>query len=71
MIENKEKPFKIGFYFIRDSKRRFDYVNICQLPLDLMVKYNWIKDDNMQEVIPFFLGYEIDKERAGVIIKVL
>lgn len=66
-----KKPYKVGFYFIRDSKRRFDYINICQLPCDLMVKYGWIDDDNADEIIPVFLGYEVNKEHAGVIISLL
>lgn len=70
LIENKNKPLKIGFYFIRDSRRKFDYHNICQLPFDLMVKHKWIVDDNSDEVIPKFLGYEVDKDKCGVIISI-
>lgn len=68
MIKGTSKPYYIGFYFIRDSKRKFDYVNIAQLPLDLMVKYGWIEDDNCTEIIPVFKGYEINKDNSGVII---
>lgn len=67
-IKDLEKPLKIGFYFIRDSKRKFDFVNVAQLPLDLMQEHGWIPDDCMTEVIPSFLGYEVDKEKAGVYI---
>lgn len=66
-----KKPLKIGFYFIRDSKRKFDFVNLAQLPLDLMQEYGWIPDDCMTEVIPVFLGYKVDKEKAGVEISIL
>lgn len=69
--KNLEKPLKIGFYFIRDSKRKFDFVNLAQLPLDLMQEYGWIPDDCMTEVIPVFLGFEVDKEKAGVEISIL
>lgn len=71
MIKNKTKPLKIGFYFIRNSKRKFDFVNVAQLPLDLMQEYKWIDDDCMIEIVPFFLGYHVDKENAGVEITVL
>ncbi|MBR8748712.1 hypothetical protein IX317_000371 [Fusobacterium sp. DD29] len=71
LISGKEKPYKIGFYFIRSTKRKFDYINACQLPCDLMTKHKWIEDDNCDEIIPVFLGYKVDKETAGVIIKVL
>lgn len=71
MLKNKEKPYKIGFYFIRDSKRKFDLINAAQLPCDLMVKYGWIDDDDANNIVPVFLGYEVDKEGAGVEISVL
>lgn len=71
MIKGKEKPYKVGFYFIRDSRRAFDYINALQLPLDLMQDFAWIDDDNMENVIPIILGYEVDKENTGVRIEVL
>ena len=70
-LQDKEKPYKIGFYFVRDSKRKFDYINACQLPCDLMVKHGWIDDDNCDEIIPVFLGYKVDTKGAGVTITVL
>lgn len=71
MIKGKEKPYRIRFYFIRDSKRKFDYINAAQLPLDLMQDYGWIDDDDVNSVIPVFLGYEVDKENPGVRIEIL
>ena len=71
MIKGKEKPYRIGFYFIRDSKRKFDYINAAQLPLDLMQEFGWIEDDDTTNVIPVFLGYEVDKENTGVRIEIL
>lgn len=70
MIKGKEKPYLIKFYFVRDSKRKFDYINACQLPCDLMVKYGWIEDDNTTQIIPYFVGYEVDKNKAGVYIDI-
>ena len=71
MLKGKEKPYKVELYFIRDSKRKFDYINAAQLPLDLMQDYGWIDDDNVNNVIPVFLGYEVDKENPGVRIEIL
>ena len=71
LLKGKEKPYKIGFYFIRDTRRKFDYINAAQLPCDLMTQHGWIDDDNCSEIIPVFLGHEVNKEKAGVIIKVL
>ena len=70
-LKSKAKPYKIGFYFVRDSRRRFDYININQIVQDLMVQHGWIDDDNCEELIPVFLGYEIDKNNPGVRIEVL
>lgn len=71
MIKDKEKPYKIELYFIRDSKRRFDYINATQIIFDLMQEYGYIEDDDSQNIIPVFKGFEVDKARAGVEIEVL
>jgi len=64
-----KKPMNVGLYFIRDSKRRFDYINACQIVADLMVKYGWVEDDSADFFVPVFLGYHTDKKQAGVKIK--
>ena len=71
MLENKEKPYRIELYFIRDSRRRFDYINAAQIIFDLMQEYGYIEDDDSTNVIPIFKGFEVDKVRAGVEIRVL
>lgn len=72
----KELPLEIGFHFIRDSKRKFDFHNIVQVVLDLMTAHDIIIDDNMDCVIPFALKmdskfYSVDKENPGVWIKII
>lgn len=71
MIQGLSKPYRIGLFFVRDSKRRFDANNASQILTDLMKKNGWIEDDNMNEVWPVFLGFEINKEKPGVYISVL
>lgn len=71
MLENKEKPYKIELYFVRDSRRRFDYINAAQIVFDLMQEYGYIDDDDSTNIIPVFKGFEVDKGRAGVEIEVL
>ena len=71
MTKDLDKPLHISFYFIRNSRRKFDYINPAQTVQDLMVKYGWIEDDDIHNLVPHFHGYEVDKENAGVIIKVL
>ena len=71
LIKDKELPYKISFKFIRGSKHKFDYINPAQTVQDLMVKYEWIEDDNMTFIIPFFEPFEYNKKQPGVIIKIL
>ena len=62
---------QIELYFIRDSKRKFDYINAAQIVFDLMQEYGYIEDDDSTNIIPVFKGFEVDKSRAGVEIEVL
>ena len=64
-------PYEISFKFVRNSHRRFDYVNPLQTVLDLMVEHGWLLDDNADIVIPVFLPYAYDKENPGVYITIL
>lgn len=70
-LKTKTPPYKISFTFLRGSRHKFDYINAAQLPLDLMVDYGWIEDDNADVVIPVFEPYEYDKNSPGVIIEIL
>jgi hypothetical protein len=71
LIEDKEFPIRVEFTFIRDSRRKFDYVNPLQTIQDAMVKHGWIPDDNCDIIIPSFGLYKVDKENSGVWLKVL
>jgi Holliday junction resolvase RusA-like endonuclease len=68
-------PCKMSFHFIRDSRRKFDFVNAVQIVCDLLVAHQVIEDDNMDYLIPMPLSvdgrwYSVDKEGAGVIIEI-
>jgi hypothetical protein len=67
-IKVKEFPLSISLYFIRDSKRKFDYINISQIVFDLMQDYEWLEDDSMDYIVPSFEGYHVDKKNCGVYI---
>ena len=71
MLENKEKPYRVELYFIRDTRKRFDYINAAQIIFDLMQEYEYIEDDDSTNVTPVFKGFEVDKARAGVEIRVI
>jgi len=70
---DRSSPIIVKFHFVRDSRRKFDFHNVCQIVLDLMVAHDVIEDDNMDYIIPvpmYYNGgwYSIDKESPGVYI---
>ncbi len=76
MLAHKNRPYLIGFHFVRDSNRRFDFCNAVQIIQDLMVKYGWIEDDNCSVMFPLPLQinglfYTVDKNNPGVYISVI
>ena len=75
LMKGKKEPFDIGFHFVRDSKRDFDFNNATQIIQDLMVAHDIIEDDNMRYFLPYPLkinnkAYTVDKENCGVYIKI-
>lgn len=71
LISGKEPPYHIEFTFVRDRDNDWDYTNIAQIVQDLMVKNSWIPDDNYHYLKPFFGDPILDREKPGVIIRVL
>lgn len=64
--KNLEFPYEIEFFFYRDSKRKFDYINVLQIIADLLQKAEYLKDDDAYHFIPIFKGFEVTtKEKAG------
>ncbi len=64
------KPLRVEFQFVRDSRRKFDYINPAQSVQDLMVEYGWIDDDNCDEIVPVFEPYKYDPSGSGVFISI-
>ena len=81
MLEGKEKPYKVAFFFVRDSKRKFDFVNVVQTCQDIMCEYSWLEDDCIDIMLPVPVPeldpiygtrwYAVDKDKPGVYISVL
>ena len=69
-LKKHKPPYTISIKFIRNSKRKFDYVNPLQTVQDLMVKYHWIEDDNANFLLPVFETYEYNKVKPGVLITI-
>jgi len=60
-------PLTAYFKFFRKTKRRFDYNNLSQGPLDLLAEAGIIKDDDMNHIIPnFSAGWIVDKQNPRV-----
>ena len=70
-VKQFDAPIVIHFKFYRKSRRKFDYVNPLQTVQDLMVKYDWLEDDSSDHLLPVFDTYEYNKEKPGVLIKIL
>ena len=68
MIKGKETPYRLHFKIYRQTKRRFDYVNIVQGILDSLVKSGLLEDDNADILIPVFEPYEVDKNNPRTIL---
>jgi hypothetical protein len=70
LLEEVEKPYYIEFYFVRNSKRKFDFNNANHTVTDLMVKYGWIDDDDCSEMLPIpnlhGATHHVDKNNPGV-----
>ena len=76
LFDGAKFPAIIGFHFVRDSNRDFDFNNANQLILDLLTAFDIIPDDSMRYVIPQCMVidgkfYTVDKENPGVFISIL
>jgi len=70
-LEQKDTPHTISFYFVRDSRRKFDFHNAVQIVADLLVAHRVIFDDDIDNFIPMPIKidgkyYHIDKQKPGV-----
>lgn len=76
LFKDREFPITIGFHFVRNSKHKFDFGNVCQILLDLFTAYDIIPDDNMDYVVPQCTwiekkAYSYDKSFPGVYISIV
>lgn len=72
IIAGKKTPLYVEFIFLRSTKQKWDYNNLTECPQDLMQECGWIDDDDTTIMFPFPPpppGFLIDKNNAGVIIK--
>lgn len=85
-LENKRFPLLLGFHFIRDSKRKFDFGNATEIIFDLLTAHDIIPDDNISYIIPSIMSvdgvlpsisnmreiewYSVNKEKPGVYLNI-
>ena len=72
-LSTRKTPYEISLFFIRNSKRKFDWINAAQIICDLLTAHGVIQDDNMDYLIPIPIQvagswYTVDTERPGCII---
>lgn len=66
MTAGQDYPYSVVFYFIRATKRKWDFANLVQGVADAMVKAGYIPDDDVSHFIPVYGGHEVDKNNPGV-----
>ena len=62
-------PLRASFHFYRKTRHRFDYINLAQGPLDLLVEAGIINEDDMHHIIPGDFSWSVDKNNPRTIIK--
>ena len=75
-LEENDFPIVVGFHFVRGTRHKWDFTNIVQICADLMFKYKWMPDDNMDYFVPQCLEmdnkyYSYSKDEPGVFIKII
>jgi hypothetical protein len=86
MLKNKDFPVLIGFHFVRESKRLFDFGNATEILFDLLTAHDIIPDDSVKYIFPSVMTkegilptkenfhqhewYSVDKDNPGVYITI-
>lgn len=75
LFKDVQYPCELGLHFVRDKKTKFDFINISQIIMDILVAFDIIPDDNMDYIIPYAhvidnRYYTVDKLNPGVYIVV-
>jgi hypothetical protein len=69
-------PVFVRFYFVRDSKRKFDVINSMAIICDLLVAHEVLDDDDADNMVPAVemrngKCYHVDKTAPGVWLEFL
>lgn len=74
-----EYPVFLGFFFVRQFQREFDFVNVKQLPLDLMqtkiskgvILWKGLPDDSASYVVTLDMGRKKDPDNPSTTVYLL
>lgn len=75
-FEDAPQPLVLGFNFVRDTQRKFDFINACQIVCDLLVAHRFVDDDDMKHLVPMPMMvngsyYSVCKDRPGVWLEII
>jgi hypothetical protein len=75
-FDDIQVPVIVKFFFVRDSKRMFDFHNAVQIIADLLIAHGYIEDDNMDYFIPVPMmsggkWYSVNPSDPGVWLKIV
>lgn len=65
---NLEFPCFLLFFFYRQRKNRFDYVNVIQSVQDFLVEEKLFPDDSTEFMLPFPMGYKKEKKNPRCVV---
>lgn len=73
---SKGETLELGIHFVRGTRHKTDFHNLCQIIFDLLVAHNILPDDDMDTVMPIPLKikgqwYSYDKIKPGVYLDIL
>lgn len=71
LVSGLPRPIRLSMKFIRSTRGKFDFGNMCQGPLDLMQEHGWIPDDDMENVLCYPEPHAVSAQCAGLVITVL
>ena len=72
MDKVEQLPVKVEFYFYRDSKRHWDFINILQIIADIMQAEGYLENDDTTHFVPYYAGEEVvKKDKAGFKMRII
>lgn len=71
IVLSLNNPIHVEFTFVRSTQQVMDYVGPLESVQDIMQEYGWIENDDYKHLKPHLGDIEVNKNNAGVRIKLL